>query len=123
VRFGATLAALVAQDVEVAALVLWAPALRGRAYLRELKALHLTGAGRDAPQDGSTETIIEPGGFVVTEETQRDIGTIEIDHATLQAKRTLILPRDGVDDMFLPPHRAVVPHARIAEIAQWVAGE
>ncbi|HEX8617256.1 MAG TPA: alpha/beta hydrolase, partial [Thermoanaerobaculia bacterium] len=58
-RFGATLAALAAADFDVATLVLWTPVVRGRAYMRELKALQLTGATRESKE-------LEPGGFLYT---------------------------------------------------------
>lgn len=142
VRFGATLAALVAAEVDVDCLVLWGACVRGRSYARELKALALTGGNRAA----SSAEHIEPGGFVFTSETQRDIGCIDARTVAPRAKRALIVfPEDahedralrdtwraagiaadqidttGMAEMFLPPHSAVVPERTIADIARWVA--
>ncbi|MBV8518596.1 MAG: alpha/beta fold hydrolase [Acidobacteria bacterium] len=108
IRLGATLAAAVAAERDdVDCLVQWAP-VRGRAYARELKALHLTGINRDAV---STDGSIEPGGFVVTEETQRDLGALS--PGAPRTTRVLTLG-ERFDEMFLPPHSAVVPHDAIA---------
>ena len=47
VRFGAALATEIASELPLADLVLWAPVIKGRAYIRELKALAMaTGARR-----------------------------------------------------------------------------
>jgi alpha/beta superfamily hydrolase len=143
-RLGATLAALVAMDHEVDALLLWFPLVLGRAWVREMKALHLTGVTRDAPAEAG---VIEPGGFVITDETQRDLGTINLQSFVPKAKRVLIVTREdlssdtslwdewraagvaaeqravsGFTEMFLPPHSAVVPMRAIEEIVGWVTG-
>lgn len=109
-RFGALLAALVASETEVASLGLWAPVTRGRSYVRELKALHLTG-GRT-----STEGQMEPGGFVFTEETLRDLGTLE--PGTARTAHVQTFP--GQPEMFDPPHGNVVPFDTIDAIVEWV---
>jgi alpha-beta hydrolase superfamily lysophospholipase len=109
-RFGALLAALVATETEAACLGSWAPITRGRSYVRELKALHLTG-GRV-----SEEGRLEPGGFVFTEETLRDLGTLE--PATPRTTRVQTFP--GQPEMFDPPHGNVVPFDTIDAIVQWV---
>ena len=109
-RFGALLAALVASETEVASLGLWAPVTRGRSYVRELKALHLTG-GRT-----STDSQLEPGGFVFNEETLRDLGALEPSPAHTTRVQTFA----GQPEMFDPPHGNVVPFETIDAIVQWV---
>ncbi len=137
-RFGATLAALVAAGSEVAGLVLWTPVVKGRAYMRELKALQLTGATRDSPE-------LEPGGFLFTDETQRDIGAVNLEEVVPKTPRVLIVARNdmpeetklrdkwraagidveqvaspGYNEMYAPPHDTVVPAEAIAVTVQWV---
>jgi pimeloyl-ACP methyl ester carboxylesterase/alpha/beta superfamily hydrolase len=137
-RFGATLAALAAGDIEVAGLVLWTPVVRGRAYMRELKALQLTGGTRDSPE-------LEPGGFLYTEETQREIGAVNLEELTPKTARVLLVARNdlteetklrdkwraagieveqvavpGYNEMYAPPHDTVVPSEAIAVTVRWV---
>lgn len=116
IRLGATLAAAVASELDIAALALWAPVVRGRGYVREMKALYLTN-GRE---NGRHATRIEPGGFVMTEETQNDIGHLELATTNPTMRRAEF----GADpDMFLPPHNAVVPENRIAEIVRFFSAD
>jgi alpha/beta superfamily hydrolase len=144
-RLGALLAAAVAAEQEVDCLVLWFPPARGRTWVREMRALHLTGVTRDAKADGGA---IEPGGFVFTEETQRDLNAINLDMLVPKTKRLLLLTRDdlstdtvlcdrwraadidaeqraapGATEMFLPPHSVVVPVRAIEEIVGWVSAD
>jgi alpha-beta hydrolase superfamily lysophospholipase len=144
VRLGAALAVAAATEAEVDFLVLWAPVVRGRAYNRELKALHLTGGNRVVaiPESGQ----LEPAGFVVTAETQRDLAGIVLEELLPKTRRVLIVARDdlaadprlrdvwreaGIDteqwsrpgyaEMFASPHNTVVPDAVIGEIVDWIA--
>ena len=140
-RLGATLAAAVAADDDVDSFVAWAPCVRGRAFMREMKALHLTGGNRHE----SADAHIEPGGFVITAETQRDVGCLDVEAAPPRAHRTLIVDRDdmpadtrladrwasagiptehlrfpGYAQMFEAPHNTVVPHEAIDAIVGWI---
>ena len=142
IRMGATLAARVAHDTDVPCLMLWAPLVRGREYAREMKAMHLTGT-RTGPTDPGT---IEPGGFVMTEETQREISALNLEELTPRSPSVLIATRDdlaedtrlrekwtaaglsveqralpGYADMFTAPHAALVPEVAIDTIAVWAA--
>jgi alpha/beta superfamily hydrolase len=67
-RLGATLAVSVASELEVAALVLWAPCLRGRTYVSELQAMSASGESE----------ALEPGGFLVTADTQLELGCLDL---------------------------------------------
>ena len=95
-RLGALLATLAAQDrSDVGGLVLIAPVVRGRAYLRELTALAQTGAGEafDVPSAGP----LESAGFVLSAETRDAVAQLDlqsIDRAP--AARVLIVERDDL---------------------------
>jgi alpha-beta hydrolase superfamily lysophospholipase len=140
-RMGATLAALAASEHEVDAMVLWGPCVRGRAYVRELRALHLTGGNRYARTDNDS---IEPGGFVVTAETQRELSALALNRVRPNARRVLVVTPDdvatdarpwaewraaglqvetrslpGFRDIFVLPHNTIVPRAAIDEIVAW----
>lgn len=137
-RAGATLAACAAAEMDVEGLVLWIPVVRGRAYLRELKALQLTGATRDSPD-------FEPAGFVYADETRRDLNAINLEQTLPKTSRVLIVVRDdmpqetkladswraagidvqqiaapGYNEMYGPPHESIVPQEAIGAIVQWL---
>lgn len=111
VRIGATLATSVAAEEDIACLVSWGGFLRGKQWLRELRALQLIGGG------GEGETF-EPGGFLITEETQRDLEALDVKLLTIAAP---VLRADAPPEMFSPPHSAIVPHETITEIVNWIA--
>jgi alpha-beta hydrolase superfamily lysophospholipase len=145
VRLGAALAIAAATKIEVACLVAWAPFIRGRSYVREMKALHLTGSNSNA---GTESGQIEPGGFLFTDETQRDIARIDLAETCPKTTRALIVARDdlngdaslrdtwlaagivaeqralpGFTEMMLPPQSVIVPNVAIAEITDWIVAE
>ena len=95
-RLGSLLATLTAHErTDVAGLVLIAPVVRGRAYLRELTALAQTGAGEftEAPRGGP----LESAGFVMSEETRTALTAIDL-HELEQAPAAhiLIVERDDL---------------------------
>ncbi|MBI3900089.1 MAG: alpha/beta fold hydrolase [Gammaproteobacteria bacterium] len=142
-RMGATLAAIASQQIALSCLVLWAPCVRGRTYIRELKALHVAG---DTPGMVLLESAdLEAGGFVTTAETQRDIAPINLEETPPTARRVLLVARDdmaadtrvrdkwsatglsieqrvlpGYLRMFASPHDTIVPQTAIAEIVEWL---
>jgi alpha-beta hydrolase superfamily lysophospholipase len=132
-RLGATLGAAVAPGLQIDAAVLWAPVTRGRAYVRELKALHGTST---AALHREGDDILEPCGFLVTDETARDLDALELP-AEPPARRILLVEGDAavrgprweadriagapLAEMFAPPHDAVVPDETIARIVHWLA--
>jgi len=142
-RMGATLAALVSEHEALDALVLWAPCVRGRGYVRELKALAMTGGNRNA---GSADGAIEPGGFTFSKDTQAGLACLDLSAAPPSARQIFISPRDDLPDdgalytawsaagrrveqrslpgfagMVDVPHNTVVPERAIAEIVGWLA--
>lgn len=148
-RLGAALATRVAAGRgDVDDLVLWAPVVTGRAYLRELRAfarLH-AGAILDAGAAELPPGAFEVGGFVIGEDVQRGLESIDL--AALQqapAGRVLVVPRGGIDvetplvarltglgsaaelrriagyaEAMLEPHNAVAPAAVIEGAIAWL---
>ncbi len=97
-RLGGTLAALVAAELEIDNLVLWSPVAKGRAFVREIKAISLTAeaATRTADTDGS----IEAAGFVLSAETAGDLS--QLDLLTSFAIKHETSERGGVSPLALP---------------------
>ncbi len=142
-RLGGTLAALVAAELEIDNLVLWSPVTKGRAYVREMKAISLTAeaAPRDAVADGS----IEAAGFVLSAETAGDLSQLDLLHSQPQCRHVLLVSRDDLPDdirlsdhlsatglvvetlrvpgfveMMQEPHRSQVPAVAITQITTWL---
>jgi alpha-beta hydrolase superfamily lysophospholipase len=138
---GATIAACAAREVDCASLVLWAPCVRGRSFVRELKAL-AQNAGPSSDPGGAFEAV----GFTVSAELQQDLGSIDLAAFTPRTRRVLVAGRDdvpesvrafgrwsesGIDvdsevvpgyaEMMVAPHHMKVPHAAIDFIAGWLA--
>jgi pimeloyl-ACP methyl ester carboxylesterase len=150
-RFGATLAAVVAaRRRDVQSLVLWAPCTSGRAYLRELRALRMLkehhGRGApDAPRAGD-ETV---AGYRFDRDTVVDLTAIDLlAQRERIAKWALVVPRDDLPDgaerllshlaacgvearlraergyasMMRDPQDAQVPFAALDSIVAWLRG-
>jgi pimeloyl-ACP methyl ester carboxylesterase len=130
-RLGATLAAFA--DVEMDGLILWAPMVKGRAYVREAKALALTSGRPSVGED------IEAAGFTLTRETVEAMGRLDLTQARPRCRRALIIDRDdapadqglladvaercvlpGYHDMLAEPHHTKVPAEAIRRIIEWM---
>jgi alpha-beta hydrolase superfamily lysophospholipase len=143
-RLGATLAAQAAAAQDVDGLVLWAPVVKGRAYVRELRALSSMAGGGDRPAPG-TPGDLEVAGFVLTEQTARDLSGLDLLKSEPRCRRALIVARDdmpadaalqehlrargieveqtlppGYADMMAEPHFTKVPHEAIAQVVAWL---
>lgn len=148
-RLGAMLAYLAAAGKTcVRSLILWAPSLTGRAYLRELRAMRMLkdqGAQPDPiPRlQGGDE---EAGGFLLTAETLADLGRVDLNTAQVPAiARALILARDtagvekrlaervrasgaeaefryipGYAKLVVEPYNVVIPEAVFAAAIEWL---
>ncbi|MFO1426560.1 MAG: alpha/beta fold hydrolase [Steroidobacteraceae bacterium] len=144
IRFGATLAALVAQRrSDVAGIVAIAPVVDGRRYVRELRALAATAA---TDPTAASEEYQEAAGLTTTAETRDAISALG-PAALLPASgmRILILERDdlpaderwpglltdagcvvarerfaGYVPMMLDAHDAKVPHAALERVLHWI---
>lgn len=142
-RLGATLACLATQQHSVDNLVLWSPVVKGRSYVREMRAVGLTS---DAPKRSSEipSNDIESGGFVLSTETASQLGGIDLFQSVPKCRRLLVvsrsdLPEDdrlcqhytragldvrqiacpGYTEMMLVPHRTIVPRTAITMITEW----
>jgi alpha-beta hydrolase superfamily lysophospholipase len=139
-RMGATLAALYAEIHPVENLVLWAPIVKGRRFVRELTALSKTAKQAAESESSSLEAV----GFVYSKATLETLVTIDLtSHAAHFANSLIIqsdkLPADktlldhylklglsvelqalpGFEEMMNEPQSTVVPYLAISSIAQW----
>jgi alpha-beta hydrolase superfamily lysophospholipase len=140
-RFGATLTALHAEAHPVENVVLWAPIVKGRRYVRELTALSRTAAQASE----ASSNFIEAVGFVYTNSTTQELSQIDLTTRNPRFQHGLILqsengPKDpqlfdhlsklalpveqhtapGYEEMMAEPQFTEVPHAAIAHIAHWL---
>jgi pimeloyl-ACP methyl ester carboxylesterase len=149
VRFGGTLATLAASERrDIRDLVLWAPVVSGRAYVRELRALQRLKEGRgQSVQKASNEQGGQAAGDPFEPATQRDLSAVNLlALRTRFAERALILSRDdlptrekelalhlqecgveteprsdpGYAGMMDHPETAVVPSATLDAIVAWL---
>ncbi len=141
-RMGATLAALVAKELQVEFLILWAALTNGKKFIRETKLIQMT----SKIQTGNVNTaLLEAGGMRYSAQTIEDINSIDLTKITPKAKHILIVSRDeqisdhelldswnkkklhvkqenyfGSSLMLIDAHHSVVPHQSIQSIVQWV---
>jgi alpha-beta hydrolase superfamily lysophospholipase len=145
-RIGATLATVIAETTDLSCMVLWAPCIRGRNYIREMKALRASGS---QAQHGNvlTDNTIESGGFVLTEQTIDDLSKIDLRNVIPRTKKVLVVMRDdlsetsqrldqwieydihpaylkfsGYSDIVSPPDATKIPFDTISKIAGWIIG-
>jgi alpha-beta hydrolase superfamily lysophospholipase len=138
-RMGATLAAMLGEHLDLHALICWAPVPNGRRYVREMFALQQTGEVAGLTSDDS---IIEGGGFVLTEDAIQEISAVSLtDVVPKRAKHVFLFIREGItipsmlidywsanhpsfrsaslpgyDDMLALPHHTKVPFDAIETI-------
>ncbi|MBI1422183.1 MAG: hypothetical protein GC149_01870 [Gammaproteobacteria bacterium] len=138
-RFGGALATLVAQDLAIDGLILWAPVESGRQYLREIRALQMA-----ALNQPDASGLLEAGGAVFVPATIAEIDKIKLCLCRPKANRILIIPRDdlpasdklklawgqqglavdqvvypGFANMMLEARFVQIPHAAIQKIVEW----
>ncbi len=141
-RMGATLASLASEKIAFDFLVLWAALESGRKYLREIKAIQMTGIAQDSEGESG---LLEAGGMAYWAETEAAIGKIELTQIVPQALRTLVIPRDdlrtnsrvcdawraagvnveqlaysGSAEMLVDVGETTVPHESIIKVTEWV---
>lgn len=146
-RLGAALAVQVAQEQAVENLVLWAPVVKGRLYVREMKALALTATTKPQPLPEAPDDI-EAAGFVLTKQTADALSRIDLLTSRPRCQHALIVTRDdlpadtrlldhwsalGIDarqtalpgyaDMMAEPHFTKVPRLAIGQIVDWLSAQ
>ncbi len=146
-RLGATLAAASLTSNQIEHLVLWAPVVNGKTYVREMTAIDRT--SEIAPQNRPGEACdLEPSGFVLSDETAKAVAQINLLHAQPMRCPTLIVSREdlaaadgklyeaylaagivtdhttfaGYPEMMISPHKGEVPHRAIESIVRWLSG-
>jgi alpha-beta hydrolase superfamily lysophospholipase len=142
-RIGATLATRAATEWPVDGLVLWAPVVKGRSYVREMKALSLTAAGGRTASE--VPGAVEAAGFVLPGKVVLELGGLDLLQARPLCRRAAVFVRDdvapdthllahlsglGIDaeqaalpgyaDVMADPHEGKVPHLAIARIVAWL---
>lgn len=142
-RFGATLAALALNDVEIESLVLWAPVTNGRGSVREMHVIDMMSETHAKGTEAAG--TIEAAGFRLTAETAAALSKCSLMQSHPAYQRLLIVNRDdalvdqrvidhfmkqgrivdqqtvpGVAQMLVEPHKAQLPEAAIQHIVDWV---
>ncbi|HEY4262246.1 MAG TPA: alpha/beta fold hydrolase [Schlesneria sp.] len=142
-RFGATLAALALDQIEIENLVLWAPVTNGRGSVREMHVIDMMSEGHVAGSEAAGR--IEAAGFRLTAETAAAISKTSLMQAKPACRRVLIANRDdspaeqrltdhftklgpdveqfavpGVSQMLVEPHKGLVPEIAIQKITDWI---
>ncbi len=119
-RLGATLAASVANELALDALVLWDPCASGRSHLREqamLRALYMDMLGLDphgssAARDGSVEIL----GATYDARTARELAHLEVGpNIGALARQVLVLATTGATDVRQPPKGSSAPNVDFAQ--------
>jgi alpha-beta hydrolase superfamily lysophospholipase len=100
-RLGALLAAVAARDAAADALILIAPVLSGRRYLRELRTIALTGAGAAraslSDKQAAGSGALEAGGYLLSAPTIARLSETEVATAAhALASEVLIIDRDDL---------------------------
>ncbi len=146
VQLGATFAAIAANerhDGSIASLVLWAPYLTGRAYVRQVRAYRLL----NNPSAAATPTEYEEAaGYVLTQETVEHLSKLDLlGSPSAPCGQVLILPRDaqspeeklatrlrgqgasvevavidGYVQMMQEPRKSVLPEAVFDKVVAWL---
>lgn len=142
VRMGATLAAAALESEHVDGLVLWAPVISGRSFVRELTAVDRLG---DAPAAGRNPAILEAAGFAWSSDLTASLSRQTLLQGVPRCRRVMLTGHDhtpdaqlasrlsaagldidhydlrGVAAMLDEPHKSKVPVDAIAQIVDWLA--
>lgn len=148
VRLGATIAVHAARRrQDIAGLVAIAPVVSGRAWLREMRALHATMGRPEAPTEFTPPPgVTESAGLLLDGDARKDIDGVDLQAlGSMPARECLVLDRNdrpssdewchrlresgarvrhavlpGYVEMTLDPHEAQVPTAMIGSFTDWL---
>jgi len=139
-RLGALLAGVTASRRDVHSLVAWAPVLRGKRFVREIRALHKVSASRQSQDEG----FLQAGGFRASAETAEALSALTFPGSPVRIlTQALVIDRTdqpiarlpdtgslGVPttraeqsdyaDMMAEPHFTHLPLDTIGRIADWL---
>lgn len=101
IRAGGLLAAKVAHETVLPCLILWGSVTRGRVYMREMRALHLTASSQ--VKAISNKSNIEAGGFIFTPQTESDIAALSLDSVLPRTNHIFFAAREGFSSDQTPP--------------------
>ena len=143
-RMGATLAALALNEDDIENLVLWAPVINGRGFVRELTVIDMMSEARSPGTDANG--VIDAAGFRLSPETAADLSKLSLLQARPHCHRVLLAWRDeapadqrvidhfqrqevsleqqtvtGLAQMLIEPHKSQLPDAAIGQITTWFA--
>ena len=146
-RLGATLAAIAAVERnDIAGLIAIAPVVKGRGFVRELRALALARPQPTPPEWARVNTDLqESAGFGLTTQTQKSLQEIDLATMSRAPAQVLLLERDdmprndawgahlhslgvhvqrktfaGYAAMISSPHEHVVPEAMLQDAIAWL---
>lgn len=142
-RIGATVAALGLGDEEIDNLVLWAPVVNGRGFVREMTVVDMMSEFRDVPSQPAG--TIEAAGFRLSPQSVADLSACSLLQAKPRCHRILIAGRDdaptdsrlvrhlesltveldqrsysGLAEMLVEPHKSQLAETAIRGIADWL---
>jgi pimeloyl-ACP methyl ester carboxylesterase len=142
-RLGATLASLALNEEDIENLILWAPVVNGRGYVREMTVIDMMSEAR--PDGTEVPGTVEAAGFRMSGETIADLSKLSLLQSRPLCQKILIARRDdappdqrlvdhfrglgimvearalpGVAQMLLEPHKAQLPVDAIHEMTDWL---
>lgn len=142
-RMGATLAALALDEDDIENLVLWAPVINGRGFVRELTVIDMMSEARSPGT--AANGVIDAAGFRLSPETAADLSKLSLLQARPHCHRVLLAWRDdapadqrvidhfqnqgvsleqqtvtGLSQMLVEPHKSQLPDAAIGQITDWL---
>lgn len=149
IRLGATLAAAYSSKNEIDSLILWAPCIKGKSYVREVRALEKL-ASHSESVNKQDKNFIDSGGFILTEQTALELSRLDLTNQNyLVNEKVLIIERgdipnnpklestlkntslltvdkitmDGYLEMMAEPQSTIIPSKTIDELIQWIGVE
>ncbi|MGX5172741.1 serine aminopeptidase domain-containing protein [Aliikangiella sp. IMCC44653] len=144
-RLGATLAAELATKLSIEHLILWAPCVKGKAYVRELQIAQKLASHQQKPNEKAD--FIDSGGFILSQQTADDISQLNLlKMAQLKSQSVLIVDREeapsaqklsshisqllpgkvtclrsrGFNEMMAEPQNTQIPYQTIDSIQGWL---
>jgi pimeloyl-ACP methyl ester carboxylesterase len=140
-RLGALLAVEAVGPGECANLVLWAPVVSGKSYVRQLQATEQMAELQGRPADAAAGDI-EAAGFLLSAETAKELRNAKLDETSPGGSTVLVvgacdkaridrlaeagtvtttISPPGYAEMMAEPHFSRVPREAVRELSAWLA--